>query len=992
MCTIRTIRIAAVGVVMAVAGSGCVGSGDVAGPAAGRPTMPAARATIAARAVVDAPAGAELSLTPFYVRSSGERRDLPAVTTPLGSARSEQIPVEIEFGACLADPQRAGLNGAEPVAGECVLSLRFALVVEGAVVDTATVGPLAMRGGQVVATAAVSLQEAASLQLVGPDGAPLSTTAPLLVQVGERRTLQARIIDGAGRARPARAVAWRVAPPGLATLSDSGALVGLLPGAGTIGATSGGAEAAYPVRFIRPPQRLRVEGAAGSTGTMRLTSAPAGIQCTITDGAATGSCEALFPGDTTVVLQVTPEGLAEFRGFAGDCTGDGTCLLDMREPRVVRAASRARFPLTVGAVGDGSGVVTSDPVGVRCVISGGASSGAGCAQLLPIGAEVELLVVPDGSSDFTGWAGACAGTGRCVVRMTEARAVSAALQTRQRLVVAGAGTGTGTVTSSPAGISCTIVNGTAGGAGCAADFPRDSRVILSAVAATGFDVAGWDGACAGAAAAGACTVVVSGGTSAAVRFSTRQLLTVGATGGGSGTISSAPAGIACTVTDGVTSGSCSARFPEGSAVALTTESVPGTEFVGWSGACMGSGPCTVTMTAGRTVNAALALRPLLTVSGLGSGNGTITSTPGGISCTITRGVASGSCSARFSLGSTVSLAGAPASGSDFGGWSGACDGGSACAIVMTDNRTALGTFTAQLALTVAPAGDGNGSVRSSPAGISCTLTDGTPSGTCSARFPPGTNVTLVADAGAFSDFDGWSNACSGSAGCTVAMTEARTVGATFPSRPLLTVGGSGAGSGTVTSSPAGIACTITAGAASGACSVRFPRGSAVALTVSPGSAAAFAGWSGACTGTSACTLEMTTGRAVVASFQEAAPGYRLTVRPDPNNLASGTVTSSPAGIACELFGTQASGNCTADFASGTTVTLSPTAGQTSIFGGWGEACAGSSTCTVTMNDNRAVTARFFNNQGIRLPSGGAPRPVPPRTPPVRGSTPRRPGG
>ena len=989
MNTIHMIRGAAAALALAVAGSGCVGSGDVAGPAAGAGPSPTARATVAARAVVDAPDGAELRLTPFYARGAGERRDLPSVTATLGGARSEQLPVEIEFGACLADPQRVGLNGAAPVAGECVLSLRFALVVEGAVVDTATLGPLAMRAGLVVTTAAVSLREAASLQLLGGDGAPLSTTAPLQVQVGERRTLQARIIDGAGRVRPARGVVWRVAPPGLATLSDSGALVGLLPGAGTIGAASGGAEVAYPVRFIRPPQRLRVEGAAGSTGTLRLASVPAGIQCTITEGTATGSCDVLFPGDTTVMLQVTPEGLAEFRGFAGDCTGDGTCQLDMREPRVVRAASRARFPLTVGASGDGSGVVTSDPVGVRCVISGGTASATGCAQLLPIGTEVALQVVPDGGSDFTGWNGACTGTGPCVVRMTEARTVSAALQTRQQLVVTGAGTGTGTVTSSPAGISCAIVNGTATGTGCAADFPRDSRVTLTAVAATGFDVAAWEGACAGTAATGACTVVVSGGTSVTARFSTRQLLTVGATGGGSGSITSTPAGIACTVTNGVTSGSCSARFPEGSAVALSAESGPDTDFVGWSGACMGAAPCTVAMTSGRTVNAALALRPLLTVGGLGSGTGTITSTPAGVSCTIVRGVASGSCSARFALGSTVSLAGAPASGSDFGGWNGACDGGGACAIVMTDARTALGTFTAQLALTIAPGGDGNGTVRSSPAGINCTLTDGTPSGTCSFRFLEGASVTLVAEAGAFSDFDGWSNACTGSAGCTVSMTEARTVGAAFPSRPLLTVGSSGAGSGSVTSSPAGIACTITAGVTSGACSVRFPRGTSVVLSVIPASGAEFGGWSGACTGTSACTVQMTASRTVVAAFQPPSQSYRLTVRADANSEAGGTVSSSPAGISCEMSGTETFGTCTADFAPGTTVTLSATAGQGAFFGGWGGDCS-STTCTVTMNDNRSVTARFFGATGIRLPAGSVARP--PRTAPVRGSTPRRPGG
>jgi hypothetical protein len=567
--------------------------------------------------------------------------------------------------------------------------------------------------------------------------------------------------------------------------------------------------------------------------------------------------------------------------------------------------------------------------------------------------------------------------------------VSAALQTRQQLVVTGAGTGTGTVTSSPAGISCAIVNGTATGTGCAADFPRDSRVTLTAVAATGFDVAAWEGACAGTAATGACTVVVSGGTSVTARFSTRQLLTVGATGGGSGSITSTPAGIACTVTNGVTSGSCSARFPEGSAVALSAESGPDTDFVGWSGACMGAAPCTVAMTSGRTVNAALALRPLLTVGGLGSGTGTITSTPAGISCTIVRGVASGSCSARFALGSTVSLAGAPASGSDFGGWNGACDGGGACAIVMTDARTALGTFTAQLALTIAPGGDGNGTVRSSPAGINCTLTDGTPSGTCSFRFLEGASVTLVAEAGAFSDFDGWSNACTGSAGCTVSMTEARTVGAAFPSRPLLTVGSSGAGSGSVTSSPAGIACTITAGVTSGACSVRFPRGTSVVLSVIPASGAEFGGWSGACTGTSACTVQMTASRTVVAAFQPPSQSYRLTVRADANSEAGGTVSSSPAGISCEMSGTETFGTCTADFAPGTTVTLSATAGQGAFFGGWGGDCS-STTCTVTMNDNRSVTARFFGATGIRLPAGSVARP--PRTAPVRGSTPRRPGG
>ncbi len=67
---------------------------------------------------------------------------------------------------------------------------------------------------------------------------------------------------------------------------------------------------------------------------------------------------------------------------------------------------------------------------------------------------------------------------------------------------------------------------------------------------------------------------------------------------------------------------------------------------------------------------------------------------------------------------------------------------------------------------------------------------------------------------------------------------------------------------------------------------------------------------------------------------------------------SGTVASSPAGIDC---GT----TCSTPFASGTSVTLtaSPTTG--SSFTGWsGSGCSGTSTCTVTMSEARAVNAEF----------------------------------
>jgi hypothetical protein len=75
-------------------------------------------------------------------------------------------------------------------------------------------------------------------------------------------------------------------------------------------------------------------------------------------------------------------------------------------------------------------------------------------------------------------------------------------------------------------------------------------------------------------------------------------------------------------------------------------------------------------------------------------------------------------------------------------------------------------------LTVATAGSGSGTVSSSPPGISC-------GATCSHTYATGTSVTLTATSASGSVFSGWSGACSGTAGCNVTMSQARSVTATF---------------------------------------------------------------------------------------------------------------------------------------------------------------------------------------------------------------------
>lgn len=239
----------------------------------------------------------------------------------------------------------------------------------------------------------------------------------------------------------------------------------------------------------------------------------------------------------------------------------------------------------------------------------------------------------------------------------------------------------------------------------------------------------------------------------------------------------------------------------------------------------------------------------LTVTKSGAGAGTVTSTPAGINCGAT-------CSAAFASGTSVTLTAAAAAGSTFGGWSGACTGTGACSVSMTAARTVSATFNTSTSfpLSVTRMGAGTGTITSAPAGINC----GT---TCSANYASGVSVTLTAAAAGGSTFAGWGGACSGTGACTVSMTVARNVTATFNSTTTfaLTVSRTGAGTGTVTSSPAGINCGT-------ACSTNYANGTSVTLTAVPASGSTFAGWTGACTGTGSCVLSMTQSRSVTVAF------------------------------------------------------------------------------------------------------------------------------
>jgi uncharacterized protein (DUF2141 family) len=330
-------------------------------------------------------------------------------------------------------------------------------------------------------------------------------------------------------------------------------------------------------------------------------------------------------------------------------------------------------------------------------------------------------------------------------------------------------------------------------------------------------------------------------------------------------------------------------------------------------------------------------RYTLTVTKVGTGSGTVTSSPAGINC-------GSDCSEAYNEGTNVTLTATASAGSTFAGWSGACSGTGECSVTMNSDKTVVATFTptpqAQYALTVTKSGTGSGTVTSSPAGINCGYD-------CSETYAKVEKVVLTAEADANSAFTGWSGeGCSGTGTCTVTVNGNITVTATFTQQPgyTLSVIKSGTGSGMVTSNPSGIDCGSD-------CSESYDQGTSVTLTATAASGSTFTGWSGGgCSGTGTCTVTMNAAMSVTATFDLQAAGNTLTVV--KSGTGTGTVTSSPAGINC-------GSDCSETYSKVQKVKLTAKVDANSAFTGWsGGSCTGTKTCTVTVDAAITVTASF----------------------------------
>ncbi len=284
------------------------------------------------------------------------------------------------------------------------------------------------------------------------------------------------------------------------------------------------------------------------------------------------------------------------------------------------------------------------------------------------------------------------------------------------LTVTPTGDGTGTVTGP--GISCP--------GDCTEPYASGQMVSLTATPGSGSTFnPGWGGDCTGTTT---CELTIDGDKAVTAGFlkePNARTLTVSSSGSGAGTVTGP--GINCP-------GDCTEVYGDGEMVTLVAAPGGGTTYGGWS-ACPGTvstttitnDTCTVTMNSDKSATASFLLQRTLTAGKTGTGFGTVSSAPSGISC-------GGDCSESFNQNSIVTLTAMPIGGSTFTGWS-ACPGtvstttitNDTCTVTMDSAKSVSAGFSAgTFTFVVNTLADGvdatlDGDCASSIAGNPCTL-------------------------------------------------------------------------------------------------------------------------------------------------------------------------------------------------------------------------------------------------------------------------------
>jgi uncharacterized repeat protein (TIGR02543 family) len=398
------------------------------------------------------------------------------------------------------------------------------------------------------------------------------------------------------------------------------------------------------------------------------------------------------------------------------------------------AASGTNSSVTI--IMDGDKSVTASFAAISYTLSIAAANGSVVANpqkaSYSYGESVSLQAVPGTGYHFTGWSGSLSGSSNPAnIVMNADKSVTAAFAINTYTLTTSATNGS--VVKSPQ----------------AASYTHGSTVSVQAVAAEGYEFAGWSGAVSGS--GNPVEIVMDSSKSMTAAFTVKTYtLTTSAT---NGSVVRSPE---------------SATYAHGSTVSVQAVAAEGYHFTGWSGAVSGSSnPVSLVMDASKSVTAAFAANTY-TLS-ISASNGTVTASPS---------------QATYTHGEVVTLTAAPSTGYTFGSWSGDASGTAASTTVTMDgNKSVTAAFTLNTyTLSISSA---NGTVTRDP---------------MQATYTHGQTVTVTAVPATGYSFSSWSGDLSGTvASATITMDGNKSVAAGFTINSY-TLNTSGA-NGSITKNP-----------------------------------------------------------------------------------------------------------------------------------------------------------------------------------------------
>ncbi|MBL8513085.1 MAG: CHRD domain-containing protein, partial [Betaproteobacteria bacterium] len=375
-------------------------------------------------------------------------------------------------------------------------------------------------------------------------------------------------------------------------------------------------------------------------------------------------------------------------------------------------------------LGAANKTLTTSVVGTGSITGTGINCPGDCTESYAHNTVVALTATPGTGYSFTGWSGACSGTGACNVTMDFLKSVTATFTINSYLLTtAVSGSGTGTI--SAIGISCP--------SDCTESFSHGTMVTLTAGANAGSSFAGWSGACSGT---GTCAVTMDVAKSVTATFTAHIAynvvlegaqetppLAVTGIGGGTAVVDTVNNTITLNLTYSGLTGPATAAHLHGPAARGTPAGVklnigtasPITNVVTYleaDEASILSGAWYVnihtTANGGGELRGQLdnlgAANKMLSVVRAGTGEGSVTGT--GINCPA-------DCNEAYGHNTVVLLTANPAMGSTFAGWSGGgCSGTGTCSVTMNFLKTVTATFTLN-AYTVTPSAGANGTISPS---------------------------------------------------------------------------------------------------------------------------------------------------------------------------------------------------------------------------------------------------------------------------------------